>query len=274
MNTNKNIRMISLILSIITAIAVFVGLYINVFGGRDEDVKSFKSLGEIETGQVAITGDVKSLSVNLDAAELTIEYGDTPMVEYTMPEKLVPSIDYSNGALVLKNEVNTNISMGSLKELNEISKNIKLTIILPRGAKLDDFNLDIDFGDVHVNGIEARDYNVDCDMGNIEIDGLISKDLSIDAAMGNIEIDNLSCHEVIISADMGNVELRNAIFDEGQFDCDMGNIEVEGDFKKVTADCDMGNIDLNSKTDYKDMDLELDVDLGEITVNNMKLNKH
>ncbi len=112
-------------------------------------------------------------------------------------------------------------------------KTFKLTLILPAGVSLNNVDIDVD-------------------MGNIEFGKLDCKNLYVEADMGNIELDKIHCESFTAKADMGN-------------------IEVDGDFDRVTAKCSMGNIEVTSPRSIDEIELDLDVDMGQKTFNGKTL---
>lgn len=98
----------------------------------------------------------------------------------------------------------------------------------------------------------GREYDVkiDTDAGNITCTGISAKNLNVDLDAGNILMQNCRVHQAAVEVDAGNMEVHDS------------------DFTILKGDVDAGHFKCRLQGPIELYDMKLDVDLGEIVVNN------
>ncbi len=260
-NTNRSRNILMAILAVVTIACIIFGAWWNL-GRHDGFFKIGVSLGEKVSDTIDVS-EFSGIDIDVRVGDVVIEEGTKASVEYSYPEKLVPTVEVKNGKLYIKNEKKIKVNFA-----NNI--NGKLTITVPKGTKLDhadDNNLTVNLGNMRISDLTFGNLSVEANMGNIRLEGVKAEAASLDADMGNIDVKDCTFSKVTADANMGNIEVKDTFFLDGKMEADMGNIEASGNYKRLSADCNMGNIKVECPEDTK---LELEVDMGDIKVNGNK----
>ena len=173
-------------------------------------------------------------------ANISVKYGDELSVYYYYPENIKPNVSLESGKLAMD-------FYGS-PEISTKADNYKLIIVLPEATALTEAAINTDVGNVDINGISLDSLTVEADCGNVTL-----KDMEVK----NLEAD----------LDLGNLTITDSTIDTSDVSVDMGNYEAKGSYEAVSADVSMGNIILESDVATDDMDLNLDVSMGNCKVN-------
>lgn len=186
-------------------------------------------------------GTVSEISIDVDASDLTLEYGKTFSVKYTYPEKYAPTITFENGKLDIVEKIDSIFN-------NVNKKNCEMIVTIPEGTKLDEINLTVDVGDVIINDIEGEKLTLDADCGDIDISGISVTQSKFDIDVGDFDISNSFVGTSIITCDVGDVDGKIE-FDFLEVDCNVGSVEIttNSDLNNLTTDCDLGSIRVNGK---------------------------
>lgn len=267
-NMNKIKVIVGITLSILTTIAIVFGTYTHIF--KNNHIKDYKiSLGSGE--KYSETVDVKekfnSLEMDVDVAEINIEYGDEFKLSYDLPKELKPEINVNNNKLVIKSKSNAKVT----PNLNFTG--YKIDLILPYDTKLDEIGISLALGDLNINDISVTSMNIDVSCGNININDLTAQKIKVLEDLGDIAVGDVTCNELEIIQSAGDVDVSDSKMDNITVESSMGDINISGTINKVKAEGSLGDINVNSSVDENKMELDLDVDLGDITVNGKKYNK-
>lgn len=144
---------------------------------------------------------------------------------------------YSN-----KYEPHYSVSKGSLNIIQSSRRRhlrnakCEMTIMVPADARLEMVDVRLDIADIKISEISAKEYN-------------------LDAAMGDIKLENIDFDKAEINANLGDVSLE---------DCS---------FKNLRIDENLGDVDVKSSRNISDYSFDLQIDLGEISVNGKKYAK-
>ena len=242
---NNTSKTIITVISIFTVIAIIAGVYINVF-------RFMPSQGAAPSSDtVTLDGEVNSLDIDIDAANVTVKYGDKASVAYT---NLAPEIKLENGRLTIAERSNR-ISFFPIGESS-------MEIILPEGTT-PDMSMTIDAGKLDITGITGGSVSVDADAGNVTFTDAGAKNLIVSADAGNIQLDKCNFDIANIEVDAGNVNINNCTIDMLEADADAGNISSEGStINSGNCNADMGNITLGGKIG----DVKVNATLGNANI--------
>ncbi len=222
---------IIVVCALLTIVSLLIGYLIPVSGTSD----SANVEGRYEVG------DVDEIMIDLDLCDLQIERAAVEYIEFSYSggdERYIPLVDMSNGALRISEPRNGSWFGFHLFRLGRNSFKRSVTLRIPESLC------------VRQSGSGLR-FCVDVDAGNVMMNGLLSSNLEMDV-------------------DAGNVEGDDCVFGGmSQIDVDAGNIEFrESAFENLEADVDAGNFSyLRSQIPLSSCQLDLDVDLGEVVVN-------
>lgn len=264
------------ILTIVTILCVILGSLVHLLGWFSDHLIpfSFESEGEIMEGSYSPQNNPHNIVVDADLANITIQEGDNYEVEYTCPEKYVPTIDEEGDTLTISQSVHKiNVHDNSDKKIiltipNHMVESLSITADMG-GIYLDkievwDLTLSADMGDIEICDSSFDTADIEADLGQIRLKGdctITNGSILCDA--GNIETDNLAFEELEVEASLGNISLNCDLFDPQSYTIDaetsLGKINIDGKNMGTTYSC-------KSKTD-SDYYLDIENDMGNISVN-------
>ncbi|MCR5736010.1 MAG: DUF4097 domain-containing protein, partial [Lachnospiraceae bacterium] len=222
-----------------TIIAIILGLYINIFhkGGffRFGDDKMVEDT-------VKIDGKLEKLDINIDACNLTLEYGREGFVSYKLPKSMVPDIEVKNSELTIKSK-NQGFSFG----VKNVFETPQITVVIPEGTAFDKAKIDVDAGNIEISDIVADKIDLDVDAGNVEIKKATVKEFKTDVDAGNVDLKDSIIDKFVADVDAGNIEAHDCTINGGNVETDLGNIELNGAIGDVKTKTSLGNVDINGK---------------------------
>ena len=228
-------KIIIAIVSIITVIAILLGVFIHL-------VKGFSFSGSIQTVEntLNLDGTLSEIIMDIDWAEISIKTGDEFSVSYCVPSVLEPNVELKNGTL----EINTPSSNLNLNFRNANFDNY-IIVTIPADSELARISVDVDAGEVNLEDLNVSKLQVAADAGNIQLDSITSTRMEIEADAGNLEIRKSSADTLNIDVAAGNVELYDSTIGTITAEVDAGNIESHDcTIENGTCDTDLGNISL------------------------------
>lgn len=137
-----------------------------------------------------------------------------------------------------------------------------ITIYLPENYELEGVTLDIDAGDVQIEGLLVRDLTVESHMGNVEMEGLVLGDAKVYMDMGNFEYEGQVQGDLNIVCNMGNIEMVLDSKEQNhnyEIKCGMGNMAI-GTYQNTWMGVDQ-TIDNESDSTY-----QLTCNMGNVEV--------
>ena len=218
---------IFLTVSIIGGLLSMFGLFGGFFGGDavTEDIKTY-----------AVSSDIKSLEVKINAADFTIKQGDSFSVESNLKYL---TVEDKNGVLTIRDT----------KKFIRTYTGAVLTLYIPADTVFDKANITTGAGRLTVDNLSADTMNFELGAGEVAIDTLVAaSDIDINGGAGKITISGGALHNLDLDMGAGQLNLTSALTGESDFDLGVGesNITVIG-----------------NKNDYK---LDIERGLGNITV--------
>lgn len=140
---------------------------------------------------------------------------------------------------------------------NLFSKDEKITVIAPKGARLSEFDLDGGVGSFTLDSLTVDSLSLDAGTGRIEIENLtVSGNTELDCGVGEISIRSSAIHNLKVDGGVGSFSYEGTLTGKSEFSCGVGNTEL-----------------LLSGTvqDYK---IDADSGVGTVRVDNEKIQKH
>lgn len=245
---------IIIVCAILTGISLLIGFLIPVSG--DGDNANVEERYEVS--------DVDEVMVDLDLCDLHIERAAVDQIEFSYAggdKRDIPQVKLADGILEISEPrdgwfgVHFHLfgwGRGAYKR--------SVTIRIPEEQCVD------------LNGEELR-FSVDVNAGNVMLNGLYSNNLVLDVDAGNVIMNGLYSESLVLDVNAGNVEGDDCQFGaRNEIDVDAGNIEFrKSSFYGLKADVNAGNFSyLQSMVPLDRYDMDLDVDLGEVEVNDKK----
>ena len=218
---------IFLTVSIIGGILSMFGLFGGFFGGDavTEDIKTY-----------AVSSDIQSLDVKINAADFTIKQGESFSVESNLKHL---TVEDKNGVLTIK----------ETKKFGSTYTGAVLTLYVPVDTVFEKADITTGAGRLTVDHLSAGRMNFELGAGEVIIETLIATTaVDIEGGAGKITISGGALHNLDLEMGVGQFNLTSALTGECDFDLGVGesNITVIG-----------------NKDDYK---LDIEKGIGNITV--------
>ena len=231
--TQKIIKYLAIAFAIFLAVSIIGGLLsiLGLFGGFfgsdvvTEDMKTY-----------AVSSDIQSLEVKINAADFTIKQGESFSIESNLKHL---TVEDKNGVLTI---VET-------KKFGSIYTGAVLTLYIPVDTVFEKADITTGAGRLTVDHLSADTMNFEFGAGEVTIDTLTAtSDIDIDGGAGKISILDGSLHNLDLDMGVGQLNLTSALTGDIDFDLGIGgsNITIIG-----------------HKDDYK---LDIEKGLGSITV--------
>lgn len=245
---------IIVVCAILTGISLLIGFLIPVSGDGDN--------ANVEERYEAI--NVDEVMIDLDLCDLHIERAAVDQIEFSYAggdKRDIPQVKLADGILEVSEPRNGGFGVHfHLFGWGRGAYKRSVTIRIPEERCVDlngenlRFSVDVNAGNVRMNGLYSNSLALDVDAGNVVMNGLYSDSLALDVNAGNVEGDGCRFGaKSEIDVDAGNVEFRKSSFDGLKADVNAGNFSH-----------------LQSKIPLDRYDMDLDVDLGEVEVNDKK----
>ena len=245
---------IIVVCAILTGISLLIGFLIPVSGDGDN--------ANVEERYEAI--NVDEVMIDLDLCDLHIERAAVDQIEFSYAggdKGDIPQVKLADGILEVSEPRNGGFGVHfHLFGWGRGAYKRSVTIRIPEERCVDlngenlRFSVDVNAGNVRMNGLYSNSLALDVDAGNVVMNGLYSDSLALDVNAGNVEGDDCRFGaKSEIDVDAGNVEFRKSSFDGLKADVNAGNFSH-----------------LQSKIPLDRYDMDLDVDLGEVEVNDKK----
>lgn len=202
-------------------------------------------------------------SIYIDAEKECVRLipSDGWYVEYRVMADNADPLTVENGRLNFSDSTGRFFIMA----LNFFSKEQEeyINIYYPADAEFESIDIELDMGNLDIEGLRAKSAGLNLDMGNLDIRDCEIGQLDAELNMGNMNAANVFFDMLDAEIDMGSVELTlngknkngRAIAYGFDIETDMGDIEVngaeQGDKYKVPGDvllkisCDMGDVLIN-----------------------------
>lgn len=227
------VSIIAGILSVFGFFGGFFGGFGGVFSGDDAVSK------DIET--YAVSADISSLEVKINAANFVIKQGKSFSVESNLKHL---TVEDKGGILSIK----------ETKEFNGMYAGAKLTLYVPANTNFDKVIINTGAGRVNVDYLSADTVELELGAGEVKIDTLIANnDAYINGGAGQVSVLGGALHNLDLDMGIGQFDLTSAITGNSKFDLGIGesNIDIIG-----------------KKDDYK---FNLEKGIGDIRIDGAKI---
>jgi len=167
---------------------------------------------------------VKNLSLDFGAAEVAVIEGNKYCIETRgLPEEALNCYLNKEGTLVVSNAHRFNLNFWSHNRRSRIVPRVLVT--LPTNASVGKLRIGVGAGK-----LVSRKLSLSCNSGNINVDA------------GNLVLDGIFGGKINMRCGMGNLEFKGSVTGNVNLDCGMGsvNIELKGDPKSYSYDAKVG----------------------------------
>ena len=182
---------------------------------------------------------VSEIVIDMNAADINIEYGNEFSVDASFPDKYAPTVDMNNGKLEIKQRQNIKNWSGS--------NDFLLNITVPNNTTLDTLKIDVSAGDVDIKDIKANKLIIDANAGDIDVNDITSEKITIDANAGDINVMGSTAKNIEVNVNAGDVDITGT-YDKIDCDCDLGDIDISApdtDIDDIDVDCALGSVNVN-----------------------------
>ncbi len=241
------------VLSVITIICMIVGCLriIGKLGSNWFHWDSYSgSTDDQELGTDANAQELEAftnIDLDVNVLDVTIVYGDQYTIAYDCDKRYIPQYQVKDDTLYVKQSSSTNWNLFSLDNAK-----CEMTITLPKDTQLDNLNMQVDVGDVKINGIKATSTTMDADVGDVDIDNANMGDADFSMSTGDISLDQVTFTNLKINASVGDVEISTTTSLAGY---------------RMDLSTSVGEIEINGQ-DYDDDYENAGTGAGDVTVNN------
>ncbi len=251
-------------LIIIAILLIVVGLSfvgIGVYkGGKtyiafDDLFQSRSRTYEQEVSQ-PLDGDIEpfeNLEIDIEAATIRVIEGDSYSIQLPELNRGKVSYEVKNNKLIVTQEKYKKVVFGfwgiNIPGTPMDRNSGKVTIYVPKHAKL-------------------KTLNLVCGAGEIEMERLEVENMRVTMGAGELKMDEVLAGYCKIEGGVGEVEAKRFVADTLDLSAGVGEINIEGEFKgDVTLNGGIGEIKLKAKGAESDFNYKLEKGLGELRLN-------
>jgi hypothetical protein len=230
--------------------------------------------------------NIESIDIKINYGKINIVEGDTFSIDawHLMADSLT---SYNNdGTWYINDESKHDISLFglrvSVRQLFRWNDDMipKITITIPKGFVAEEFNLDIDAGEVKVDTIQAKGGSIIVDAGSLEIQNLtMLGESEYHVGAGEMILKNLIAQDIALDCGVGSIKLQGSLDGYNKISCGIGEVKLDlvGSENDYSYDISsgIGQVDIGGRS-YHNIDksinnnsgkhLELDCGIGEISV--------
>ena len=168
--------------------------------------------------------DVTNISMDFGAAEVALIEGDKYCIETRgLQQECLNCYLSKEGTLVVSNNRRFNLNFWSHDRRSRIVPRILVTI--PKNAVVDKLRISVGAGK-----LVSRPLSISCQSGNMNVDA------------GNLVLDGIFGGKINMRCGMGNLEFKGSVTGIVNIDCGMGsvNLKLKGDPKSYSYDAKVG----------------------------------
>lgn len=269
----KNSLMIALI-----CICVGIGMtVVGVVGGGLSVIKTVVTGNEIlqdmsnkESAKYSYsmeTYEIENLDLDIGASDLTIKYEDTDEYVVTMENGDEHICQVENGTLKFKNSESGRLFFGN-------SNRQKITIIIPRSAKLNMVDIELGAGKMVAEYLEAEELFIKVGAGDVQVERLASqKDAQLTVGAGNMDVKSLITQKnVELKVEAGNMDLDIIQAGKADVTCEAGRFHsgAVNTLSDVQISCGAGSVYMNMEQKEEEFNYDLKCSVGSISIGNEK----
>lgn len=226
-----------------------IGKHQFYFGPQDEAGAEGEEVIEGSVVETFSSDEIKSLKVDMKYGEISFTDSESGAIEISVdaPKRNTYQCFNDNGTLKLEDDTRTRV----LGWNGFTNSDVTVTIAIPAGKEFEEVEISTNAGVIDAeHAFLAGKIDLELDAGKLTGEKLTAyEEFSVDVGAGSMEIIDFSTEKL-------------------EADCGVGEIDISGTVsEKVEADCGVGRITLNLFGKETDYNYELEVGLGEISIN-------
>lgn len=250
------------------AIALAVLIILGIIGGIVGALglaSAFGGSGVGESRAYEVEGEIRSLEVDIGAAEFRIEKGEAFSVESNLKNL---TFRQTGNRLILREK-----SFG-----NKNYNGAFLTICIPEGTVFSEINITTGAGKFTAESLSAEKVDLELGAGEVNIGELnATREADIEGGAGQITIGGGRLSDLQIDMGIGELRLTSEIVGEGEFNLGVGEVRItligSRDDYTVELNKGIGSIDFDGESISSGRtmgngrnDVEINGGIGSITV--------
>lgn len=254
----KSARNRIIIWSIISALLIGL-LTVGIIGVRNYKVFNFKlfsfsgeDLDKMSTGSAQFDkNEVKSIDINWTSGTVEIKNGSTDKVEisenssYDKDDDNAMRWSLDDGKLKIYDSKNYGFQWFSFSLSPK-----KLTVALPEGISLDEFDVSSASADVTAESINADTLDIETASGKIKVDSFEGNKADINTASGTVDFVTASADDVDVETVSGECTVSGKIEKLNVSGVSAGlNLTVGKNNSKISAETISGNVNIKTNCD-------------------------
>ncbi len=159
--------------------------------------------------------------------------------------------------------------------LNLAGHSASVTVYLPEHAELEEADVHTSLGDAYLDNVRARQMKAASDLGDVSLYHTSAGELDVTCSMGNIWLDGVTAGDAELTNSMGDISAEGLSVERSlDVEASMGDIDLQGDLRGETdIEASMGNVALRLSQEEQSYSYELDVSMGQLTVNGQAMPK-
>jgi len=266
----RNFLIVAGILVIVGALIAGIGFFLGgmkpigvTSNGLVIDGSSTKNMVQVNEKY----SDVTSVKVNIDAAELTLQEGDSFSLQGSYNSSYQDySFTQQDGVLNITGS-STKKGIWLLGGWN--SANDNLTLTYPKGTKFDDMDITVSLGSLNINTLDTSSLEVSLDAGSLKGNNISTDTYTASFHLGSCTLDQFSLKDSgNLSLDAGSLSLSGSTANNLSVDSHLGSVDIAGTLTgKTSLGLDLGSLTLSLDNAESESSYSVSSDLGSVKIN-------
>lgn len=154
------------------------------------------------------------------------------------------------------------------KDFRINKKSTVVYLFLPKGAVLDEIDLECGAGKMDMSALQANSIDIEFGAGVCRMDALEANTISLSVGAGQADVGTLTAKETNLEVGAGELVIED-IRTDGSTDLDIGvgSAEINGTITgDLDADCSMGNLNMQLTGSEEEHAYNVDCAMGSVTI--------
>lgn len=245
------------------------------FGYWDDDWEiSSGALNLLDTTREMVktsckASDVTDILVSIGGNNLVIEESEDEFI-WVQNDSSVKAVKYGMENGVFELRTGKQFHFFGIK-YGDSGDNGKIYLYLPKGMKLETFDLELGGGNIESIALEADEMILEVGAGKMKMDGLTAETMDVSIGAGKADISTLNAQDVTLEIGAGTMKMDEFEVDNMVLQVGMGDLDAEGNIRKnADIECGMGNIDLILHGKESDYNYNVECAMGNIRIGESK----
>lgn len=258
---NKGV-IITMIILLIIIVAILIAILCLGISGK------ISFMGFIRAKSKNIIYDEKYETEKIEKISIKSSAGDIKFEESNDKEIRVVVYGEKENQINVEQNGNT-LKVESIQKSHIFGFNIRLNdiiIYLPKEYEKQ-IEIDCDLGDIEITSLENASVKIEQNCGDINLGKI--KNVEIENDLGTTEIEEV-LNSLNIKSNCGDIKINKVtLLENSKIENDLGDVKIgETNDIYIDAHCDLGDEKIKNNTRQAEVTLKIDVDCGDIKVEN------